>query len=307
MDIEPYDFSDAERIRFGEYPVLDAILHRWARKIEETIFEASRMELYGGASVIEEMRFSSFYASLQHPRPIYTVSLEPFLGLGMLVLDNRFASLCLNNEVTFNEGKGLSQENHRLLQAVVQGMIKDFDQCWSGVEPVKTRLKKITTYLFRARIMSPYEPCLVGQIHLSGTEASARLTWCFPKNMFQPILEKLRSQSLIPSQYLHELPVEKLSPETILEQSQFALKVNMGDLDLKKSYALMDAGAVLPFNNDVGGQAVVEVDGVPKYVGTVGEFDGKMALRITDSYTEAKKKYKKPPQGFKPVLWPTVK
>ena len=65
MAIDRYTFSEVERIRYGRFPVLDTVLYRWARKIEETLFDHFHTELYAGSSVVEEMKFSAFFGSLK--------------------------------------------------------------------------------------------------------------------------------------------------------------------------------------------------------------------------------------------------
>ena len=83
MHIAPYDFIDAERLQYGRYPVLDTILYRWTRRVEETLFEQVGVEAYAGASVFEEMRFSTFFATLRRPRPIYFFELAPLDGTSL--------------------------------------------------------------------------------------------------------------------------------------------------------------------------------------------------------------------------------
>ena len=77
MQIESYRFNDAERLRFGKFPALDTVIYRWARGIEEGVYRDLGLQAYVGASVVEEMRFGEFFASLKRPRPIYTLALDP--------------------------------------------------------------------------------------------------------------------------------------------------------------------------------------------------------------------------------------
>ena len=118
MTIEPYAFSEAERIRYGGFPVLDTILYRWARKIEETLFDQFRIELYAGCSVVEEMKFSAFFGSLKSARPIYFIELVPLPGHGLFVLDNRFARICLNGDSEQDGGQKLTPENQEQMQHI---------------------------------------------------------------------------------------------------------------------------------------------------------------------------------------------
>ena len=308
MNVKDYQFTDAERIRYGRFPVLDTIIYRWARRIEETLFDQLGVELYAGASVAEEMRFSNFFASLKRPRPIYTFSMDQLPGTGLLVLDNRFAHLCLNDGRINTQGPlSLSPENQRRLQQVVQALVSDFDASWADVLPVQTHLKKITTYLFRARILNAYEPCMVAQIHLSGAEASARLIWCFPRMMLDPCLDKLSKSHLVPTLYQDRAVHEAGDPEQLVGESRYRLGVTLGSVNLTHGGKPFGVGSVLPIQSKTGGQPIVSVNGVPVFLGELGEVDGSMAIKIAGPYEEQAPTRPKNPGSFSSVSWPTVK
>ena len=308
VNVKDYHFSEAERVRYGRFPVLDTIIYRWARRIEETLFNQLGVELYAGASVVEEMRFSNFFASLKRPRPIYTFSLDPFPGQGLLVLDNRFANLCLNEGGSGGQGPlALGPENQRRLQQVVQAMTADFDASWADVLETTTRLQKITTYLFRARILNAYEPCLVAQIHLSGADASARLIWCFPRVMLESVLDKLAKSHVVPTLYQERASKEKRDPNQVANETRYGLGVSLGTVNLTHGGRPFGVGSVLPIRSEVGGKAVVHVNGVPVFVGSLGEVDGQLAVQISGAYEEQKAQQKANPGKFTSVSWPTVK
>jgi len=306
VSIKTYHFNDAERVRYGRFPVLDTIVYRWARRIEETLFDQLGVELYAGASVVEELRFSNFFASLKRPRPIYTFALEPMPGKGLLVLDNRFAHLCLNQGTTKEkEALQLTPENQRRMQEVVQAMAADFDASWADVLNVHTRLQKLTTYLFRARILNAYEPCLVAQIHLSGPDASARLIWCFPRVMMESAMEKLVTASVVPTLYQERAEYNRSDPSKLLEETHYGVKVSLGSVNLTHGGKPFGVGSVLPIMNDVGGNAVLHVNEVPMFVGSIGEVQGRMAVKIAGPYADQKAHYKANPGDFHQLSWPT--
>jgi flagellar motor switch protein FliM len=304
VTIEAYSFSEAERIRYGRYPVLDTVLYRWARKIEETLFEHFRIELYAGSSVADEMKFSTFYGSLKAPRPIYLFELEPFRGQALFVLDNRFANLCLNPGLAGEGVQRLSPENHERLQRVVQQMMSDFEQSWANVLEVKAHLKKVTTYLFRARILNPYEPCLVAQIHLSGAEASSRLTWCFPRIMLESALQRLGPQRVVPSPYAERIPDAQVDSDQLLDQTAYQVRVDLGSLDYRKARHGLRVGTVLPLVSEVGAEAIIKVNGAPLLVGNVGEIQGRYAVKVTGTYAKRRQALLQDSTAFRPIHWP---
>ncbi|MCZ6729065.1 MAG: FliM/FliN family flagellar motor switch protein [SAR324 cluster bacterium] len=303
MAVEKYLFGEAERIRYGRFPVLDTVLYRWARKIEETLFEHFQIEMYAGSSVVEEMKFSAFYGSLMSPRPIYLFELEPLQGQGLFVLDNRFAQLCLN-EGGSGELQQLGPENQQRLQKVVQQMMADLDESWASVLDVQTHLRKVTTYLFRARILNAFEPCLVAQIHLSGSEVSARLTWCFPRVMLEPVLETLGTRPVIPSLYANPAHAEPGRAERFMQEMNYDLRINLGALDISRATAGLNVGSILPLSGGAGNEAVIKVNGTPLLVGNVGQIQGRYAVQVTGAYTEKPELPRKLEGAFQSIEWP---
>lgn len=306
MTIEPYAFSQAERIRYGRFPVLDTILYRWARKIEETLFDQFRIELYAGCSVVEEMKFSAFFGSLKSARPIYFIELVPLPGHGLFVLDNRFARICLNGDAEQDGGQQLTPENQDQLQQVVQRMMRDLDECWADVLDVRTHMKKVTTYLFRARILNPYEPCLVAQIHLSGAQASSRLTWCFPKVMLDSVLDRLQQRSIIPSLYPERKTGKQTGPGRLIDQSIYRLGVRVGSIDARRIALGLKVGNIIPVSNEVGGEAIISINGVPMLVGSVGRMQDRYAVKITGSYAKRAQLPAQSAGAFQPLQWPVA-
>lgn len=320
MHIVPYEYLDAERLRFGRYPVLDAILYRWMRRIEETLFERAGVEVYAGASVFEEMKFATFYGTLRRPRPIYFFALEPLPGTGLFVVDNRFSAFCLRQDApraaAGGAGQGsagqagaapgaatLTPANQARLQRVVQELLADFGRCWADVEAVQPRLRKITTYPFRARILNPYENCLVAQIHLAGHHISSRLTWCLPVPMLEPLLERLRERRVIPPVQLPAGGAGHPSEATVLRWLNYGVQVRVGQLSIADAIERLEVGAVMPLQGAASGEAVVEVEGTPVLRASLGDVGGRYAFRVEGALAPPEPAVLADPTRFRPLRW----
>jgi len=309
VHIAPYEYINAERLRFGRYPVLDTILYRWARRIEETLFEQAGVEVYAGASVFEEMKFSTFYATLRRPRPIYFVTMEPLPGMGLFVADNRFSAFCLRRASGPADEAGevkLTPANQARLQGVVQALLADFAQCWQDVEPVSPHLRKITTYPFRARILNPYENCLVAQIHLAGHNISSRLTWCLPRPMLEALLPRLRESTVIPPVLSEGQEPEQPSEATVLHWLNYGVQVRVGQVSVADAAEQLAVGAVVPLRVEPGSRAVVEVEGTAVLRASVGEVEGHYAFKVEGVYEPPSRSAVADPARFQPLRWPAA-
>jgi flagellar motor switch protein FliM len=302
--IQSYRFGQAERLQYGRFPALDTVFYRWARALEEVLFDAFHTEVYAGSSIVEEMRFADFHASLKHPRPIYFFELLPFQGTALLVLDNRFAALCTNpEEARKNEGHlaHLTKDNYQGLQTVVTRMMAEFDRSWEGLHPVQARLRKITPHLFRARILSGFEPCLTAQLHVSGDGISSRMMVCLPRVMLDAISPALREQAIIPSLSPVHMSADD---ESVLDQAPHSLTVNLGHIQSTLDADQLRVGEVFTLESVTGHQAVMEINGAPSLLGLVGEAGGRYAIQVTGAYQEQRESPVKPPEAFQEVDWP---
>jgi flagellar motor switch protein FliM len=308
VQIESYHFGDAERLRYGKYPALDAVMSRWARGLEDAMFGTLRQEAYAGASVVEEMRFADFFRSLKRPRPIYLFSLHPYAGQSLLVLDNRFANACLDvsgGKTEHPDRLRLTPENQPQVQRVVQVLLERLESAWADVEPVRAQLAKVTTYLFRARVLNAFDPCLVAQLHLSGDRFSARIMLCLPKYMLTPVLERLQQQPVVPPVSTSG-PDTIVTPEQVLGQASYDVTASLGNLFTPLDQRSFQVGSVLPLMRSAAGDVVLEVGGTPLLVGEAGESGGRLAVRVTGAYCPPPRAPSAPPP-FQPVEWPVLR
>ena len=309
MNIQPYSFFNAERLRFGKFPLLDIVFNRWTRRIEETLFQKVRVEVYGGASVTEEMKFSQFFSMLKQPRPIYFFNLSPFSGNGLLVLDNRFTAFCLRQqagETRLRVEARLSQANQGRLQEVAQKLMVDFDRSWDGIHPVNSRLTKITTYPFRARILDPYENCLVAQIHLSGRGISSRIICCLPSKMLQPVINRLRNAKVIPSAGIEPSSETGIEKSDLLGRLRYGMNVRMGSVELTSLSESLQVGQVIPIETEAPNEALISLDGHPALMASMGQVDQKIAFKIKGAFPPPARSHVVSPENFEESHWPTA-
>ena len=284
VDISAYTYKDAERVRFGRYPVLDTVLYRWAKRLELSLFDYLNTEVYTGASVFEEMPFSSFFETMKRPRPMYFFEMAPYPDRGLFMADNRFSAFCLarlgsKTKEGRPQGK-LSTENQKSLQGVVQILLKDFEASMADLAQISLKLKRVTTSPFRARFLNAYESCLVGQVHISARELSSRLTWCFPRRMLDEVLEVAQGKKIVPPDLVNRDTGPKISEISLLKLLKYRVPLKVGEVGSLSTLDDLKVGQVLPLKSDAEGMVVLDLDGEHKLVGSLGEVMGKYALKV---------------------------
>ena len=299
----PYLFSDVDQLTFGRFPVLDTVMQRWARRMEDTLFERYQFELYAGVSTVQELKFGQFFASLRYARPIYFFEMLPLQGSGLLVLDDRLPALVLAPERSrdapteaMRQGTApqggfvryLHAANQLRLQRVVQTLLHDLDRAWADVHRVETRIRRLTTHLFRARLLHPHERCLTVQVHFSGKQGTASLRWCVPSVLLDPVLPERRNgpPREIPPLTRGQTPFPLADPGErvgrLLRRTRYPLRVTLDGPRLDAGTALR-VGTVLPLGVSMPSsplRARLELADTVLLEGTPGVFEGRRAFEV---------------------------
>ena len=93
-----------------------------------------------------------------------------------------------------------------------------------------------------------------------------------------------------------------LASESLPHQVQ----VRLGTVNTAQAKQGLKPGAVLSLQNEVGGQAIVEVNGTPVFVGAMGEVQGHFAVQITGNYGVVRDAVRREPGEFHQLEWPTA-
>ena len=124
--------------------------------------------------------------------------------------------------------------------------------------------------------------------------------------MLEPALSELSANKVIPSPYAPQGSTRAPQAAQFLERVQYRLSVKMGTLDFRRTAHELAVGKVLPLANEVGGEAIVEVNGAPLLVGTMGEAQGKFALKVTGTYAQRVEQVRRAEAPFREIEWPAV-
>lgn len=305
--IEPYSLVDA-RVETGRFAWLDTILRRWAHLLETTLFEKLGVMFEIEAPPAEWMRFEQFCEQITQ-QPLYIFETQ-FHGEGILAIDNKFAHACListaqarlNNQSS--DLPDLNPRNHKKLHLMLQHILKDFEKSWTGIAEVKMVLKKVTSHRFRAKIMIPFEQCIVASLSLQGHGFSTNLTLCFPYLSLDSIFQKQSQKKALPPESLnHYYPELQGHFDKMLQAGQYEVVAELGTVDVQ-SHAPIQVGDILPLDSIVGKELVLKINGVPVLTGEVGQAEEHYAAKVIAHYETKKEEYRKRPRTFSKIQWP---
>ena len=308
--IEPHSLIEAQ-VETGRFAWLDIILRRWANLLETTLFEKLGVMFEIRVPPAEWMRFGQFCESLAQQQPLYIFETQSHEE-GIVAVDNKFAHACL---VSTAQGRlndqpthlpELTPHGHKKLHLMLGHILKDFEKSWAGIAQVSMNLKKVTSHRFSAKVMAPFEKCVVATLVLKGHGFSSPLTLCFPYLRLDGIAQKQGQKKILPPDSLHpHSPKLKAHFHKKLQQGNYEMVAELGTVQVQ-SQAPLQIGHVLPVHSIVGEEVVLKINGMPVFTGEGGKTKEHYAVKVSASYDTKKEEFRKRSHPFSKIQWPPV-
>ena len=313
-EIEAYDMTTAN-IESGRFQWLDIIMRRWAYLLESTLFEKCGVLFEVSSLPVEWVSFEKVLGHIKVQQPIYIFSTEGH-GEGLLLLHNKFVHACLTDNPTKllqdqpSNLPPLNEKNQARIHQILSHLLKDFEKSWDGVEPMPITLKRITTHPSRAKLMRPFEKCVVGKLLFRTHGFVSDIVVCFPYLTLDSLLQKLTRRRVYPPESLdHYYSELKEHFQQLLTDTEYTIHAQLGTIEVgpKAKITNLEVGQILPLHSKVGADLTVCVNGTSVLTGELGAAEDHYAVRVTGKFEEKRLAFRKRPRAFKAIRWPQSK
>ena len=195
------------------------------------------------------------------------------------------------------------REHQKSLLALVRPMITDFEKSWLNIAQVELNLNRVTIYPYRAKVMLPYEYCLVFCLKLSSGELNSNFTLCLPLTGIDSLLTPIEKKKLIePESMEYYFPHVKKHFNELLDNMEYSVVAELGRTDLSGTQGKLEEGQVLPLVNK-DGNVTIRINGSPVLKGTTGESDGNYSVRVIRRIDDKKPSSIQQKREFKQAAW----
>ncbi|MGK5090631.1 FliM/FliN family flagellar motor switch protein [Deltaproteobacteria bacterium TL4] len=312
-DVQPYDIISSH-IESGRFQWLDVVMHRWAYLLETTFFDTLGVIFEVQPQKVEWKAFETFLKEFKEQQPIYIFETEAH-GKGLLVVENKFAHSCLyQNPKKLLEDQpshlpALDSKKQAKLHWVLKQVLSDFEKSWLGIAEMHLFLKRVTTHPFRARVMRPFEKCVIAKLLFRTHGFESNLTLCFPYIALDPIFHRLERKKILPPDTLeHNYPEVTAYFKKLLEQTEYQLTAELGTIEIgpQHNQTTLQKGQIFPIHSLVGKEVTLRINNTALLTGEVGESEDNYAIRVLGSYEEKKLAYRKRARTFKSAHWPSA-
>lgn len=281
-----YDFASQERVIRGRMPTFEVINERFAREIRTTMSSLLHKTIDISAEAMETLKFGDFVRSLPVPTSLHLFRMDPLRGHALIVLESQ---LVFNLIDTFFGGKATGQAKiegrdftkieETMVKKVVVACLKDLEEAWEPVEPIKTVFVKSEVNPQFAAIVLPTDLVIVTKFEIELEQSAGMFIVCLPYAMLEPLRATLTAGFQAETMDVDRTWQKRLR-EIILE-SKVDIRVQLGKAQITGERLIhMKKGDVIQLDQDADGPLIGMVEGYPKLEGYAGIQRGLQAFRV---------------------------
>ena len=342
IEYKPFELAETN-YSTGRFHLMDVVVRRWSSLIQETLYERIGVMFDVSVQNVEQHRFEEFFSSISkqpiyifethnQSRGLFLVD-NAFFNVYVLKSYSEEVATdpegehtnggfvgglydAIKKEVTSLESKivngkvlnrhslvQLMREHQKSLLALVRPMITDFERSWLNIAQVELNLNRVTIYPYRAKVMLPYEYCLVFCIKLSSGKFNSNFTLCLPLTGIDSLLTPIEKKKLIePESMEYYFPHVKKHFNDLLDNMEYSVVAELGSTDLTVTHGKLEEGQVLPLENR-DGNVTIRINGTPVLKGATGESDGNYSVRVIRGIDDKKPSSIQQNREFKQAAW----
>ncbi len=288
VEIRDYDFKRPERISKDQMRALQTLHEGFARNFGASLSGFLRTIVEVRVAHAEQMTYSEFISSLPNPTSFNLVSAEELDGQICLELSPLIIYPVIDrllggsNQDLFIPQRAMTLIEIRLIQRILERGMTSLSEAWEGVKPIEFQLGDMESNPQIVQIVPPNEVVVVIGFEIKMTNRAGTMSLCIPFNVIEPLIDDLSSQNWFLSGKLHtdhhweelianRLSLAKVNLVGILAESS----INMSEL------RCLEVGDIITTEKGASSPVVLQAEGVPKYLGNIGQFRGNRALKIS--------------------------
>jgi flagellar motor switch protein FliM len=286
-DVRPYDLTSQDRIFRGKMPMLEVIHEKFCRDLRSNLSLDLRRVVDVEVGDIRLIKFSEFINSLPLPTSINLFRMEPFRGMGAIIIESNFTFVLVNiflggsGKGRFRiEGRDFTPIELNFVRKVVVNALLEFQKAWEPVQPVKIEFQRTEINPQFVSIAHPTEIVLVVESSVDVEGNSGLIQIVMPYSMIEPIKAKLSSSFLGEgASYDDKLwrnTFEGAAREAVVD---IVARFGQGAVTVGDLMSLRE-GQIIQLEKFSDQPVDVLVESIPKFKATVGIERGYKAIKI---------------------------
>jgi len=287
VDIQPYDFKRPERVSKDQMRALETLHEGFGRNFGASLSGFVRTIIEVKVARIEQLTYGEFIHSLPNPTIFNLLTCDPLDGQMCLELSPLIVYPIIDrlmggtNSDLFIPQRPLTMIEQRLVDQITNRALVSLSEAWKSLTPINFELEQTESNPQFVQIVPPNEVVVIVGFELKMGGRAGTMSLCIPFTVIEPLVEQLAAQSWhsyargrqdqsLRRQLKHTLDQATVDTSAILAETTITVEdlISMAPGDL----IVTDKPSTQP--------AVFTVEGKKKFLGHLGQFKGKRAMKI---------------------------
>lgn len=274
-------------------PNLDLVYDSFIRYFRITLSNRMRRMIEVHKLGARTYKFDDFVLTLPQPSCMTIYKCDPLKGASMFAIDSSFfymiVDTCMGGDGNcgpIEKGRVFTNIELKMVQRVVQDVLKDLERAWSPLVPAKLSIVRVEMNPRLVNIVPPEYQVVTMAMSVESDTAKGNIVFAMPLMAIEPLRDKLRSGSQFDMASIDPKWVFRLTGNVADAPIEMSAIMGTTTISMEKLLGLK-AGDVLTLDNDATADMTVLVHGVPKYKAKAGVSKGSKAIQITGAVREA--------------------
>lgn len=282
-----FDLANQERIIRGRMPTMELIHDRFARQFRTVLSKFLGRTCFANVGGIEMVKFGLFMKKLPLPSSLHIFRMPPLSGYALMVvsaplvfgiIDSLFGGSGQGRVKI--EGREYTPIETRLIGKIVMQALDVLKDAWAPIHPVDFVYVRSEFNPLAIAIVPPTDVVIIVTIEVELEQESTTLTLCTPISTIDPLRSKLAAGFQSTRLEVDSGVAKRMELSVRQTISNMSVQLATGAIKTKE-FLDLKIGDVITLDTNPAEEALLMVEGEPKFYGYVGSYRGNRAIRIT--------------------------
>ena len=287
VNAKKFDLANQERIIRGRMPTMELIHDRFARQFRTHLAKFLGRTCFANVGGIEMIKFGLFMKKLPLPSSLHIFRMPPLGGYALMVVSSPLVFGIIDSLFGGSgqgrvkiEGREYTPIENRLIGKVVMMSLDVLKEAWAPIHPVDFVYVRSEFNPLAIAIVPPTDVVIIVTIEVELESESTTLTLCTPYSTIEPLRGKLATGFQSTRLEVDSGLIQRM--EKNVRQTTANLSVQLASGSIKtRDFLRLEPGDVVTMDTNPSDEAMVMVEGFPKFYGYVGSYRGNRAVRIS--------------------------
>ena len=286
-NVKKFDLANQERIIRGRMPTMELIHDRFARQFRTHLAKFLGRTCFANVGGIEMVKFGLFMKKLPLPSSLHIFRMPPLTGYALMVvsaplvfgvIDGLFGGSGQGRVKI--EGREYTPIEGRLIGKVTMMALEVLKDAWAPIHPVDFVYVRSEFNPLAIAIVPPTDVVIIVTIEVELEQESTTLTICMPYSTLEPLRGKLATGFQSTRLEVDSGVMRRMETNVNQTLTQVSCQLARGTIKTR-DFLNLKVGDVVTLGTNPSDEALIMVEGAPKFYGYVGSYRGNRAVRIT--------------------------